>query len=211
MLPQDKATRWQHTDRTAHYTAGCPSQRVVSTAPGPATSITGTTAAPDDSHQGPEKPKRKSRRIRTAFTFEQLRVLEDHFRSSHYLSVYERHGIATALRLSETQVKIWFQNRRTKWKREGEGKDADLLDQSCPDRCTSPPRFSSGLYYAQQHLFKDADLWDQHGPDQWPAVVPRFSTGLYYAPQHLSRDGYQTMAVYPQPHSLPSLFNNPIF
>ncbi|XP_035996616.1 homeobox protein pnx [Fundulus heteroclitus] len=60
----------------------------------------------------------KSRRIRTAFTLEQLQVLERSFQRSRYLSVLERHTIAAALRLSETQVKIWFQNRRTKWKKE---------------------------------------------------------------------------------------------
>lgn len=60
----------------------------------------------------------KSRRIRTAFSLEQLQVLERSFHKSHYLSVLERHTIASALRLSETQVKIWFQNRRTKWKKE---------------------------------------------------------------------------------------------
>ncbi|KAG7277816.1 hypothetical protein CRUP_026117 [Coryphaenoides rupestris] len=68
----------------------------------------------------PKSPK--SRRIRTAFTVDQLRVLEYSFRSSHYLSALERHAVASALRLSETQVKIWFQNRRTKWKKEREGK-----------------------------------------------------------------------------------------
>uniref|UniRef100_A0A3P9PKF4 Posterior neuron-specific homeobox n=1 Tax=Poecilia reticulata TaxID=8081 RepID=A0A3P9PKF4_POERE len=62
--------------------------------------------------------KVKSRRIRTAFTPEQLRVLEFSFQRGHYLSVLERHTIAAALRLSETQVKIWFQNRRTKWRKE---------------------------------------------------------------------------------------------
>uniref|UniRef100_A0A3Q2PR48 Posterior neuron-specific homeobox n=1 Tax=Fundulus heteroclitus TaxID=8078 RepID=A0A3Q2PR48_FUNHE len=64
------------------------------------------------------KLKEKSRRIRTAFTLEQLQVLERSFQRSSYLSVLERHTIAAALRLSETQVKIWFQNRRTKWKKE---------------------------------------------------------------------------------------------
>ncbi|XP_037548501.1 homeobox protein pnx [Nematolebias whitei] len=60
----------------------------------------------------------KGRRIRTAFTVEQLQVLEHSFQRCHYLSVLERHSIASALHLSETQVKIWFQNRRTKWKKE---------------------------------------------------------------------------------------------
>ncbi|XP_060933391.1 homeobox protein pnx [Limanda limanda] len=65
-----------------------------------------------------ESKAKKSRRIRTAFSLEQLQVLERSFHRCHYLSVLERHTIASALRLSETQVKIWFQNRRTKWKKE---------------------------------------------------------------------------------------------
>ncbi|XP_042372184.1 homeobox protein pnx [Plectropomus leopardus] len=64
------------------------------------------------------RSKAKSRRIRTAFSLQQLQVLERSFQRSHYLSVLERHSIASVLRLSETQVKIWFQNRRTKWKKE---------------------------------------------------------------------------------------------
>lgn len=62
--------------------------------------------------------KANRRRIRTAFTLQQLQTLERSFQRCHYLSVLERHTIASALRLSETQVKIWFQNRRTKWKKE---------------------------------------------------------------------------------------------
>ncbi|XP_028835331.1 homeobox protein pnx [Denticeps clupeoides] len=73
----------------------------------------------------PPGPRGRAKRFRTAFTLEQLRILERSFQSSHYLSVLERFTIARALRLSETQVKIWFQNRRTKWKKEREG-------QVCP-------------------------------------------------------------------------------
>lgn len=75
------------------------------------------------------KSKAKARRIRTAFTLEQLRILEHSFRNSHYLSVFERFGIAKALNLSETQVKVWFQNRRTKWKKEREGQKLEDHDQ----------------------------------------------------------------------------------
>uniref|UniRef100_A0A3P9H3M0 Posterior neuron-specific homeobox n=1 Tax=Oryzias latipes TaxID=8090 RepID=A0A3P9H3M0_ORYLA len=66
----------------------------------------------------PQSQAERSRRMRTAFTLEQLQILEHSFQRSHYLSVLERHTIASALHLSETQVKIWFQNRRTKWKKE---------------------------------------------------------------------------------------------
>ncbi|XP_045923550.1 homeobox protein pnx [Micropterus dolomieu] len=89
----------------------------------------GESCSQEDDAQCPGKPQRskaKSRRIRTAFTLEQLQILEHSFHRCHYLSVLERHTIASALRLSETQVKIWFQNRRTKWKKERlPGKEAE--------------------------------------------------------------------------------------
>ncbi|XP_061888031.1 homeobox protein pnx [Entelurus aequoreus] len=65
-----------------------------------------------------QRSKVSGRRVRTAYTLEQLHALELSFRRCHYLSVLERHAVASALQLSETQVKIWFQNRRTKWRKE---------------------------------------------------------------------------------------------
>ncbi|XP_065582022.1 barH-like 2 homeobox protein [Artemia franciscana] len=65
---------------------------------------------------------RKPRRRRTAFTHSQLTFLERRFREQKYLSVADRSDVADVLNLSETQVKTWYQNRRTKWKRQNQMK-----------------------------------------------------------------------------------------
>jgi len=73
-------------------------------------------------HEGSARERRRGRdpskkRKRTAFTATQVKELEGEFHRSKYLTISRRTELSKSLNLTETQIKIWFQNRRTKWKR----------------------------------------------------------------------------------------------
>ncbi|CAF2134373.1 unnamed protein product [Rotaria magnacalcarata] len=81
----------------------------------------GTSTSDSGGHglnHSPLKTNKKPRKARTAFTDQQLNYLEKSFERQKYLSVQDRMELAACLSLSDTQVKTWYQNRRTKWKRQ---------------------------------------------------------------------------------------------
>ncbi|XP_055063085.1 homeobox protein engrailed-2a [Paramisgurnus dabryanus] len=68
------------------------------------------------------KPKKKEtskedKRPRTAFTAEQLQRLKTEFQTNRYLTEQRRQSLAQELGLNESQIKIWFQNKRAKIKK----------------------------------------------------------------------------------------------
>lgn len=83
-------------------------------------------------HQPFSSPMRTSSRpwCRPVFTQLQRRGLEKRFQVTKYVTKRERLQIGAMLGLSETQVKVWFQNRRTKWRHEAARKEEKLKEKS---------------------------------------------------------------------------------
>ncbi|XP_071167703.1 uncharacterized protein [Mytilus edulis] len=73
-------------------------------------------------------PNHKKKKARTTFTGRQIFELEKQFEQKKYLSSAERAEMATMLNVTETQVKIWFQNRRTKWKKQENISNAEAAE-----------------------------------------------------------------------------------
>ncbi|KAG7310002.1 hypothetical protein JYU34_004527 [Plutella xylostella] len=71
------------------------------------------------------KHKKKQKRFRSAFTTTQIALLEQEFKKGPYVTTARRELVARALDLPERAVKIWFQNRRMKEKRDTTKGDAD--------------------------------------------------------------------------------------
>ncbi|KAG8506118.1 Homeobox protein engrailed-2 [Galemys pyrenaicus] len=64
-----------------------------------------------------KNPNKEDKRPRTAFTAEQLQRLKAEFQTNRYLTEQRRQSLAQELGLNESQIKIWFQNKRAKIKK----------------------------------------------------------------------------------------------
>lgn len=107
--------------------------------------------------KGDNHPQKKRKR-RVLFSKAQTYELERRFRQQRYLSAPEREHLASIIRLTPTQVKIWFQNHRYKTKRARQEKGPDLSALPSPRRVAVPVLVRDGkpCQHPMNGLVKDS-------------------------------------------------------
>ncbi|XP_040581172.1 uncharacterized protein [Lepeophtheirus salmonis] len=103
-----------------------------------------TSSSTSSTFDDDEEDDKKKKKVRTTFTGRQIFELEKMFESKKYLSSSERSEMAKILNVTEQQVKIWFQNRRTKWKKQENISNAEAAEHMKNKKSTSPHLSVSG-------------------------------------------------------------------
>ncbi|KAG7504245.1 homeobox even-skipped-like protein 1-like [Solea senegalensis] len=151
-----------------------------------------------------------SRRHRTAFTREQLSRLEQEYGKESYVSRPRRCELATALNLPETTIKVWFQNRRMKDKRQRHSLPwphplvdplgALLLGRASPSTTLPYPYIPPHLHHLPLHHYSPLALASPASPAHSPYSAPMRSLDAFRLSQYHSRPRglpQATAALYP--------------
>uniref|UniRef100_UPI00398EBBB7 homeobox protein Nkx-2.2a-like isoform X2 n=1 Tax=Pristiophorus japonicus TaxID=55135 RepID=UPI00398EBBB7 len=199
-------TRWLATTESIQYscklhgisTSGSQQQNSSSKSSEPSADESQDNAT-ETSSNGSESGKKRKRRV--LFSKAQTYELERRFRQQRYLSAPEREHLASLIRLTPTQVKIWFQNHRYKMKRARAEKGMDVNPLPSPRRVAVPVLVRDGKPCHASlvtNALKSQDL--AAATFQTSIAFPAYTTQSL---QHMQYNSHFSSASNPQYHTHP--------
>ncbi|XP_034015578.1 homeobox protein Nkx-2.2a isoform X2 [Thalassophryne amazonica] len=183
-------TRWLATTDSIQYSLHGLSASAQDPAKSPEPSADDESPDADketSSSGGSDSGKKRKRRV--LFSKAQTYELERRFRQQRYLSAPEREHLASLIRLTPTQVKIWFQNHRYKMKRARAEKGMEVTHLPSPRRVAVPVLVRDGK---PCHTLKAQDL-----AATFQAGIP-FSAYSAQSLQHMQYNAQYSAAATPQ-------------
>ncbi|XP_048392373.1 homeobox protein Nkx-2.2-like [Stegostoma tigrinum] len=197
-------TRWLATTESIQYslhgisTAASQQQNSSSKCSEPSADESPDNAT-ETSSNGSESGKKRKRRV--LFSKAQTYELERRFRQQRYLSAPEREHLASLIRLTPTQVKIWFQNHRYKMKRARAEKGMDVNPLPSPRRVAVPVLVRDGKPCHTSMVTSALKTQDLTAATfQTSIAFPAYTTQSL---QHVQYNSHFSSASNPQYHTHP--------